>query len=93
MWDAQKRDVVVAGERGGRKYEEFVFASRRLYRPAVAPVSVTAGDASQGSAARAQRDTSPAAGAGDTSRACERCGEPLALAQDRSPSQPRRRRQ
>ena len=77
MWDAQKRQVVVAGERGGRQFEELLFASRQLYRPAVTPVSVTAGDASQGSAARAQRDTSAAAGAGEASRSCERCGEPL----------------
>jgi hypothetical protein len=76
MWDAQKRQVVVAGERGGERFEELLFASRQLYRPAVTPVSVTAGDASQESAAQARRDTSPAAGAGDA-HLCERCGEPL----------------
>ena len=77
MWDAQKRQVVVAGERGGREFEELLFASRQLCRPAVTPVSVTAGDVSQGSAARGRRDTSAAAGAGEASRSCERCGEPL----------------
>ncbi len=78
MWDAEKRKVIVAGERGGRKFEELLFASRRLYRPAVTPVAVATGDTSRGSAARAKRDASPAAGAGDASRSCERCGEPLA---------------
>jgi predicted nucleic acid-binding Zn ribbon protein len=78
MWDAQKRQVLVAGERGGRKFEELLFASRKLSRPAVTPVAVTTGDGAEGSAAPARvRGTSPAAGAGETSRSCERCGEPL----------------
>ena len=76
MWDAPARQVVIAGERGGQKFEKLLSASRQLYRPAVTPVSGTSGDVSQGSAA-AQRDTSPAAGAGEASRSCERCGEPL----------------
>ena len=76
MWDVQERQVVVAGERGGQKFEELLSASRQLYRPAVTPVAVATGDTSRGSAARARRDTSRGAGAGD-SRSCERCGEPL----------------
>jgi hypothetical protein len=77
MWDVKKRQVLVAGERGGRKFDELLFASRRLYRPAVTPVAVAPGDTSRGSAARARRDASPGVGAGRASRSCERCGEPL----------------
>jgi len=77
MWDVQERQAVIAGERGGQKFEELLSAPRQLYRPGVAPGAVTAGDRSRGSAARAQRDTSPAGGARATSRSCERCGEPL----------------
>jgi hypothetical protein len=76
MWDVQERQVVLAGERGGQKFEELLLASRPLYRPTVTPVAVTAGAASRGSAARAPRP-SPAAGAGEVSRLCERCGGPL----------------
>ena len=76
MWDVQERQAVVAGERGGQKFEELVSAPRQLYRPAVTPVAVTAGDTS--------RDPLPGRGAtrrrppalGDA-RSCERCGEPL----------------
>ena len=77
VWDVQKRQVLVAGERGGRKFEELLFASRKLYRPAVTPVAVATGDTSRGSAARAKRDMSPGAGVGRASRSCERCGEAL----------------
>ena len=76
MWDVQERQVVIAGERGGQKFEELLSAPRQLYRPAVTPVAVSAGDASRASAARARRGTSPA-GAREASRSCERCGEPL----------------
>ena len=31
MWDVQERQVVVAGERGGQKFEELLSASRQLY--------------------------------------------------------------
>jgi endogenous inhibitor of DNA gyrase (YacG/DUF329 family) len=77
MWDAQKRQVVVAGDRGGQKFEELLFASRQLYRPAVTPVAVATGDMSRGSVARAKRDMSPPAGATPASRSCARCGKPL----------------
>ena len=76
MWDVQERQVVIAGERGGQKFEELLSAPRQLYRPPVTPVAVTAGDVSRASAARAHRGTSPA-GAREASRSCERCGEPL----------------
>ena len=66
MWDVQERQVVIAGERGGEKFEELLSAPRQLYRPPVTPAS----------AARAHRGTSPA-GAREASRSCERCGEPL----------------
>jgi predicted nucleic acid-binding Zn ribbon protein len=74
MWDVRERQVVIAGERGGQKFEELVSAPRQLYRPAVTPVAVSAADTPRRSAAR--RDTSRGAGAGDA-RLCERCGEPL----------------
>jgi hypothetical protein len=77
MWDVQKREVVVAGERGGRRFEELLFASRQLYRSAVTPVAAATGEALRGSAERSGREASPAAGAGGASRSCERCGEPL----------------
>jgi hypothetical protein len=77
MWDVRTREVVGAGERGGRRFEELLFASRQLYRPAVTPVAAATGEASRGSADHSRRDTSPAAGAGGASRSCERCGEPL----------------
>jgi len=76
MWDVQERQAVIAGERGGQKFEELVSAPRQLYRPAVTPVAVITADTSRRSATRARRDTSRGAGAGDA-RLCERCGEPL----------------
>jgi hypothetical protein len=75
MWDVQERQAVIAGERGGQKFEELVSAPRQLYRSPGTPAAVTAGDRSRRSAARAARDTSP--GAREASRSCERCGEPL----------------
>jgi hypothetical protein len=77
MWDVRKREVVVAGERGGRSFEELLFASRQLYRPAVTPVAVVTSHTAWGSAERSRRGASPAAGGGGASRSCERCGEPL----------------
>lgn len=76
MWDLRERQVVVAGERGGEKFEELLSAPRQLYHPPVTPVAVSAGDVSRASAARAHRGTSPA-GAREASRSCERCGEPV----------------
>ena len=65
MWDVQERQVVVAGERGGQKFEELLSAPRQLYRPAVTPVAVTAGDTSRAircPGARATRRQPPAPG-------------------------------
>jgi predicted nucleic acid-binding Zn ribbon protein len=74
MWDARERQIAVAGERGGQKFEELLAApSVRLSRPWLS----LRGDASRAPAARGARDTSPAARAGEVSRSCERCGEPL----------------
>ena len=76
MWDVQERQVVIAGERGGEKFEELLSAPRQPYRSPVTSVAVSAGDVSRASAARAGRGTAPA-GAPEASRSCERCGEPL----------------
>jgi hypothetical protein len=35
MWDVQQRQVVVAGERGGHKFEELLCAPGQLYRSSV----------------------------------------------------------
>lgn len=77
MWDVRERVVVVAGERGGRKFEELLSAPRPLYRPAVTLPAATTRDTSPGSNAPAKRDTPPLAGADGTSRSCVRCGKPL----------------
>ena len=42
MWDVRERQVVIAGERGGEKFEELLSAPRQLYRPLVTPVAVSA---------------------------------------------------
>ena len=76
MWDVPERQVVIAGERGGEKFEELLSAPRQLYRPPVTPVAVSAADVSRAPATRAHRSTSLAA-AREASRSCERCGEPL----------------
>ena len=77
MWDVQQRQVVVAGERGGHKFEELLSAPRPLYRSPVTHVAIATNDTSRRSAARARRDMPPAAGSGEASRSCGRCGEPL----------------
>jgi endogenous inhibitor of DNA gyrase (YacG/DUF329 family) len=77
MWDVEERQVVIAGERGGQKFEEPVSAPRQLYRSPGTPAAVTAGDRSRGSAARAARDMSPAAGGEVDAGSCAQCGEPL----------------
>ena len=76
MWDAPARQVVVAGERGGQKFEELLSAPRQPYTSPITSVAVTARDTSRTSAPRAGRGTAPA-GAPEFSRSCERCGEPL----------------
>ena len=59
MWDVQERQVVIAGERGGEKFEELLSAPGQLYRPPVTPVAVSGRDVSRTSAARAHRGTAP----------------------------------
>ena len=65
MWDVQERQVVIAGERGGQKFEELVSAPRQLYRPAVTPVAVDYG---------ATRRGDPLPGRGATRRAAPALG-------------------
>lgn len=77
MWDVQQREVMVAGERGGHKFEELLSAPRQLDRSSVTHLAVTADDTSWGSAGRARRDTSPAASAGEPSHSCAWCGGPM----------------
>ena len=74
MWDVQERHVVIAGERGGEKFEELLSAPRQPYRRPVTPPAVTARDTSRGSAPRARVEP---AGAWAASVSCERCGEAL----------------
>jgi len=77
MWDVHKRQVIVAGERGGQKFDELLSSSRQLYRATVPPVARASGDTSRGPAPRGRRGSSPAAGAGEASSSCECCGKPL----------------
>jgi len=78
MWDVRERLVMVAGERGGRKFEELLSAPRPLYRPTVTPTATTTPrDTSRRSSAPTKRATSPPAGAEETPRSCVRCGKPL----------------
>jgi hypothetical protein len=76
MWDVHERQVVVAGERGGRKFVEVLSASRPPARLSVmAPTLTTARDTSPGPADPADEQSSPpASGAGEVSRVCEQCG-------------------
>jgi predicted nucleic acid-binding Zn ribbon protein len=76
MWDASAGQIVVAGERGGQRFEEVLSAPRHPYRSPITSVAATARDMSRGSAPRTVRGTAPA-GAPEASRLCERCGEPL----------------
>ena len=64
MWDAPARQVVLAGERGGRKFEELLSAPRQLYRRAVTPVAVL----------RPTRRGDPLHGRGATRRAAPALG-------------------
>jgi hypothetical protein len=63
MWDAQQRQVVVAGKRGREKLEELLLEAPR--QPAAFPT----GDTS--------RDTSPVGGLSASGRECCRCGQPI----------------
>ena len=77
MWDVQERQVVVAGERGGQKFEELLSAPRQLYRSPVTPVAVTAARHVARDPLPGRAATPSPAGAREASRSCERCGEPL----------------
>jgi endogenous inhibitor of DNA gyrase (YacG/DUF329 family) len=79
MWDAAERQVIVAGERGGRKFDEVLSAPRPPARLTVMPAAPTAGrDTSPRPAGPADEQSSrPARGAGEASRVCDHCGEPL----------------
>ena len=73
MWNVRERLVVVAGERGGQKFDD-VLIPKPLARASAAPVLR---DTSPASGSRAQRDTSPAAGAGESAGSCAWCGGPI----------------
>jgi hypothetical protein len=78
LWGVHERRVVVAGERGGEKFDEVLSAPRpptRLTVIAAAPAALR--DTSPGPVASADQQTPPARDAGEVSRVCERCGEPL----------------
>jgi hypothetical protein len=80
MWGVHECQVViVADERGGRKFDEVLSASRRPTRLPVIPAApTTLRDASPGqSAAADQQSSSPARDGGKVSRVCEHCGEQL----------------
>jgi hypothetical protein len=78
MWDVQDRQVVVAGERGGQKFDE-VLSAPRPARLAVMPAAPgNQRDASPGPAIRTGQDTAaPALGAGQASGSCAHCGGPI----------------
>jgi hypothetical protein len=79
LWDVQERQVIVAGERGGRKFDEVLSSPRPPTRlTAMPPTLITARDTSPRPAGPADEQSSrPTRGAGDASRMCEHCGEPL----------------
>jgi hypothetical protein len=79
MWDVQERQVIVAGDRGGRKFDELLSAPRPPIRLTVMPAaSITPRDTSSGPAAPADRQSSlPARDVGEVSRVCEHCGGPV----------------
>ena len=78
MWDVQERQVVVAGERGGREVRGAAVRSEDSSTAhAVTPVAVATGDTSRGIRCPGAARHVAAAGAGGASRSCERCGEPL----------------
>ena len=70
--------MVVAGERGGQKFDEVLSAPRPVRLVAMPAAPTTPRDTSPGPAAPADRQSSlPAGGAGEALHVCERCGEPL----------------
>jgi predicted nucleic acid-binding Zn ribbon protein len=78
MWDVKERQVVVAGERGGQKFDEVLAAPTPVRLAAMPAVPTTPRDTSPGPAAPADQQSSlPAAGAGETLHVCEHCGGPM----------------
>jgi hypothetical protein len=78
-WDVRERQVVLAGERGGQKFDELLCVSRPPSRLTVMPAeSITPRDTSPGPAAPADEQSSlPARDVGEASRVCEDCGGPI----------------
>ena len=90
MWDAAERQVVVAGERGGRRFDEVLFVPRPLTRLTATAPPTTPRDTSPRPAVLAdQRSSLPARGAGEALRVCEHCGDrsPLGFAPRRATAQ------
>jgi hypothetical protein len=73
IWNVRERLVVVAGERGGQKFDD-VLVPKPLAR---APAARVLRGTSPASRARVERDTSPAAGAGENAGSCAWCGAPM----------------
>ena len=81
MWEAASRSIAIAGDRGGRKFEEILSVPRQSSTVTIAPATANPLDDTS-------RDTSPQAMEADTSggaakvsgssRSCERCGNSLA---------------
>ena len=77
LWDAHERQVIVAGKRGGQKFDEVLSAPRRPTRLTVMPPSPPRARHVAGASRPGGRRASLAArGAGETSRLCEHCDEP-----------------
>ena len=77
MWDVHERQVVVAGERGGQKFDELLSAPRQLY---LSPTRHARGHQRGRRVARVRCPGAPrqlASRCREASRSCERCGEPL----------------
>jgi hypothetical protein len=79
MWDVHDRQVVVAGERGGQKFDELLSAPRPPSRLTAMPtVPITLRDTSPGPAAPAdQQSAEPVRDVGQVSRLCAHCGGPI----------------
>ena len=78
MWDARARSIAIAGKRGGQKFDEILSTPRQIATVTIAsPAANTLRDTSPRAV---ETDTSRGAAAvvPRTSRACARCGSPLA---------------
>jgi len=81
MWEAPSRSIAIAGERGGRKFEEIVSAPRQSSRVTIAPAAAnTLDDTSRDTSPQAMKANTSggAAEVSGSSRSCERCGNSLA---------------